>query len=238
MSLIRNIYCDESCHLSFDKSAMALGAITVPASRVYHHNLAIREIKLRNNISEFRELKWIKVSPAQLSVYEELIDYFFQQEELQFRAVIIPDKSKLDHEAFCQSHDDWYYKMYFYLLRELISAKYQNQIYVDIKDTQSKQKVKKLHKVLCCNEYDFNHEIISKVQTIRSHEVQLMSILDILIGALTYRHRNLNTSTAKLRLIEKIMANSGRNLLKSTLPSEGKFNLFVWHPRERRNLDE
>ena len=90
---IQNIYCDESCHLLRDKGAMALGAIAVSERSAYRHNSAIREIKKRHGMSEHRELKWTKVSPAQIEVYEELLNYFFEQPDLSFRAVIVPDKS-------------------------------------------------------------------------------------------------------------------------------------------------
>jgi len=227
-----NIYCDESCHLLSDTGPMALGAICVPASTVYRHCVKIRELKRAMGVSPRCELKWSGVSPAKLELYEAIIRYFFSQPELRFRAVVIPSKGELDHAQFAQTHDEWYYKMYFVLLEHLIDTARPNQIYLDIKDTCGKKKVKKLHDVLCNNEYDFNRERISRVQVIRSHEVELMSIVDILIGALTYQFRRLKTSVAKVRLIELIKQESGLMLLHSSLVSEQKFNLLVWQPRK------
>ncbi|MCX4364024.1 MAG: DUF3800 domain-containing protein, partial [Clostridia bacterium] len=53
-------------------------------------------------------------------------------------------------------------------------------------------------------------------------------LADLLIGALSYLHRDKNTSAAKLSLIERIKARSGYNLKSSTLYRENKFNIFVW----------
>ena len=227
-----NIYCDESCHLSFDTGPMALGAIVVNKALAYKHNKAIREIKQKYEIPVQRELKWTKVSPAKLDVYKEIINYFFEQPDLTFRAILISDKSKLNHMAFNQTHDDWYYKMYFHLLQNLICIDCQNYIYIDIKDTCGKKKVRRLHEVLCHAKYDFDRAIISNIQTIRSHEVELMSIVDLFIGALTYFHRGLETSASKQEIIELIKGKAKLSLTQSTLLGDKKFNLFVWNPKE------
>lgn len=227
-----NIYCDESCHLSYDSGPMALGAIVVDKANAYKHNKAIREIKQKHEIPIYRELKWTKVSPAKADVYAEIISYFFAQPDLTFRAILIPDKSKLNHAKFGQTHDEWYYKMYFHLLQNIIAVNCQNRVFIDIKDTRGKTKVRKLHEVLCNDKYDFDRKIISQIQTIRSHEVELMTIVDLFIGALTYFHRNISTSKTKLELIKLIQEKSKLSLQRSSLLADKKFNLFVWHPQE------
>ena len=62
----------------------------------------------------------------------------------------------------------------------------------------------------------------------RSEEVELAALADLLIGAISYIHRYKDTSEAKLKLIERIKARSGYNLKSSTLYRENKFNIFVW----------
>ena len=93
---------------------------------------------------------------------------------------------------------------------------------------RSQKKVEKLHEVLCNNHYDFNRQIIRNVQQVRSHEVELLTVADLLIGAVSYINRGLNQSEAKLKLIERIKERSGYSLTSSTLYREPKFNLFVW----------
>lgn len=106
-------------------------------------------------------------------------------------------------------------------------------IYIDIKDTKSQTKVEKLHDVLCNSRYDFNRQMIHRVQQIRSHEVEIMGLTDLLIGALSYLHRGLITSTSKTDLVDLIRRMSGYTLASSTWPLEPKFNILVWHGRKQ-----
>ena len=158
----------------------------------------------------------------------DLINYFFDNSDLHFRAVVIPDKRKLDHNRFYQTHDDFYYKTYFRMLKTILEPGKEYAIYIDIKDTRSQEKVAKLHNVLCNSNYDFNRNMIRRIQQIRSHEVELMGLTDLLIGAMSYLHRGLRGSEVKLDLIERLKQRSGYTLLSNTLYRENKFNLFIW----------
>ena len=90
-----NVYCDESCHLENDRhKAMVIGAVSCPLEKTRKISDRIREIKTHHNLKKTFEVKWTKVSPAKVSFYKELIDYFFDNNDLQFRALIIPDKTK------------------------------------------------------------------------------------------------------------------------------------------------
>ena len=84
-------------------------------------NHRIREIKRRNGVSERMELKWTKISPAKVDMYKDIINYFFDDDDLHLRAIIVPDKGKLDHQKYHQTHDDWYYKMYFTMLKVIFA---------------------------------------------------------------------------------------------------------------------
>lgn len=231
MDIIYNIYCDESCHLENDKQkAMALGAIWVPIAKKDEIFKRLREIKTKHGLSKTFELKWNKVSEGKYAYYNDIVDYFFDNNDLHYRALIVTDKSVLRHQEYGQTHDQFYYKMYFDLLKTIFSPNCSYNIYIDIKDTQGEEKVKKLHDILCNNHYDFSHEIIRKVQQVRSHEVELIALADFFTGALSYFHRELTTSQAKFKLIKKIKERSGYSLDRSTLYKEEKFNLFIWKP--------
>ena len=43
---------------------MVLGAIWCPQTKIKEINDRIKEIKVRNGVSEIMELKWTKISPA------------------------------------------------------------------------------------------------------------------------------------------------------------------------------
>ncbi len=231
-----NIYCDESCHLENDhKKAMVLGAIWSEKSRVMNISKQIRSIKSAHSLDKTFEVKWTKVSPAKIKFYRDLIDFFFAEDCIGFRALIIPDKSILRHDEFHQTHDEWYYKMYFDMLKVIIAPDSNYWIYLDIKDTRGAEKVRKLHDVLSNNNYDFNKEIIKNIQQVHSHEIELLQLADLLIGAVSYVNREETGSKAKLLLVDRIKHRSNYSLTKTTLLKETKFNLFRWHPNGRND---
>ena len=228
-----NIYCDESCHLEHDGvNVMTLGAVWCPTEKVKDINARIRTIKSRNGIPTSMEMKWTKISPAKVDAYLDLVDYFFDDDDLHLRCLVVPNKSKLDHRKFHQSHDEWYYKMYFDMLKAILSPCELYEIYIDIKDSHSYTKAQKLREVCSNSMYDFSQHIIRKLQPIRSEEVQIMQIVDILIGAIAYENRvfpdGFEESPAKRDIIDRIKARSKYSLRRTTLLREDKCNLFVW----------
>ena len=228
MSKVINIYCDESCHLPNDgKPVMVLGAVWCPVEKTHEIATRLREIRAKHGLPNGYEIKWSKVSPAKVEYYQDLIDYFFDDDDLKFRGVIAP-KAGLDHDRFNQTHDDWYYKMMFLLLSRIIGPGGSYRIYLDKKDTRSGQKVRKLHDVLANDIFDFDHRIVERVQIVQSHDVIQLQLSDLLLGAISYVNRDLGGSAAKLQLIERIRERSGYSLAKSTLYREEKFNLFYW----------
>ena len=231
MSKSYNIYCDESCHLERDQSnIMAMGCVWCPVDKKDEVFARLREIKVRNGLKPSCELKWNAVSNSKLTYYLDVLDYFFDLSDLHFRVLVV-NKENLQHELHGQTHDQFYYKMYFDLLKTILSPQDNYNIYVDIKDTQGMAKVRKLREVLCNNAYDFDKQMIGRIQQVRSHEVELIELADFLTGAVCYRNRGLQTSDAKLRIIEKLSQRSGYSLTRSTLYKEDKVNVFIWKGR-------
>lgn len=230
MSEIYNVYCDESCHLENDGiKVMTLGAMWCPLSKRVEIAQRIREIKVKHGLKSDFEIKWTKVSKGQLEFYLDVVDYFFDDDDCHFRGLVVPDKSLLNHEQFGQSHDDWYYKMYFVMLKTIFEPKSNYRVYIDIKDTLGHEKINKLHDVICNSHYDFSHHIIERMQRIMSHEAEQLQLADLLIGALGYLHRGLTSNEAKLAIIERIKERSGYRLTHNTLLKENKFNLLIWN---------
>jgi hypothetical protein len=230
-----NIYCDESCHLERgdpvqqdDVPVMVLGATWCPAARSRAISKTLRDIKAAHGLSRSFEIKWTKVSQGKLDFYVRVVEYFFQEDYLHFRSVLVPDKRLLDHEARGQTHDDFYYKMFFRLVAPLIDPTQKYRVYLDIKDTRSEHKRKKLEQVLRNTNYDTAGDIIERVQQIRSHESEVMQVADLLIGAISHLNRGLTGSAAKQELIRRIQHHSKKSLRASTWLREPKFNLFRW----------
>ena len=223
------IYCDESCHLEKDLSkVMVLGAVWCPYLKKEEIFERIKEIKTKHNLSDKFEIKWNKVSASKVLFYKELVDFFFDDDDLHFRALVVPDKSILDHQKYNQTHDHFYYKMYFDLLKVILEPGSSYNIYMDIKDTKSQEKIDELKNILRHNHYDFSQQIVRNVQQIRSHEVSVLQLADLLIGAVCYNQRGLTSNKGKVELIDRIKKRSGYSLTNSTLYKEDKMNLFIW----------
>jgi hypothetical protein len=233
MSEIFNVYCDESCHLENDRQPlMVLGAVWCPLEKTREIAIRIREIKKQHDLPPNFEIKWVKVSPAKLDFYIAVMDYFFDDDDLHFRG-LIADKTRLRHKERNQTHDDWYYKMYFDMLKVILFPYSRYRIYIDVKDTRSQSKVEnlqKLHEVLSNNMYDFRREVIERVQAVHSREIEQLQLADLLIGAVAYANRGLQTSQAKLELVNRMRQRSGYRLTSKTLYRENKVNLFLWQP--------
>lgn len=229
---IFNVYCDESCHLEHDgQPIMAFGATWCPKEEAHRLATELRDIKSRHRARG--ELKWSKISVARLPFYLELVDWFLAEQPLHFRGLVVLDKQNLDHASFNQGdHDVFYYKMQFSLLNKILSPDSRYAIYLDIKDTRSRLKLKKLKEVLCNNVYDFTSDMIGHIQNIHSHESELMQVADFLTGALAYRHRGLSGNPAKMQVIEHLETRWGRSLLQATSLREQKLNIFLFRPRQ------
>ena len=213
-----NFYCDESCHLENDKMPfMVISYISCAYNQVKLHQNNIKALKEKHSFKN--EIKWSSLSKSKYNFYVDLVEYFFAN-DLQFRAIVVP-KEKIKNDQHIQSFDDFYYKMYYQLLNHKIDMEHKYNIYLDIKDTLSASKAKKLKEIL-----NIKYSSINNLQNIHSHESILMQLTDVLMGAITYHLRGLNKVTAKNKIIEKIQKHTELPLTNSTSKDFEKFNLF------------
>lgn len=228
-----NIYCDESCHLEHDHiKVMVLGALSCPKNETKQVFKRIREIKVSHGLDPHFEIKWNKVSESKFNFYRELIDFYFDLPFLGFRAIVIPDKSILNHKYFNQTHDQFYYKMYFDLLKVILDPLNCYNIFLDVKDTRGGVKIKKLHEVLCSNLRDHERIVVKNIEQVSSTQVELIQLCDLLVGAFSYYNRGLGENSGKNRLIKKIQERSSYTLDNTTLLREFKLNILIWKPDE------
>ena len=229
-----NVYCDESCHLENDGiPVVAWGSVICEKRFVRDLSKKIRELKTEHGLRSDFEAKWIKISPAKKDFYLALVDFFLEDSRLRFRGLVAPDKKLLDHAVFNQSHDEWYYKMYFLMLRQIFAESNCYHVYLDIKDTNGGPKMRKLHDFLAREIRDPRRQRIKRVQQIRSHESELLQITDILIGSLTYANRGLDTSVAKREVLNRLRERLGKGALNETSAfSSPKFNILLWQAQE------
>ena len=173
---------------------------------------------------------------AKQIVYEDLISYFIDSDRLRFRGLVVPDKSLIDHKSRNQTHNVWYYKMYYIMLKYVISPPNHYNIYLDIKDTIGGPKTKDLHYFLARQIQDYSKQYIESVQQIRSNESELLQLADLVIGALQYSNRNLSGSSAKQKIVNRLKTyKSLRSLNTTSSFGSIKFNILVWEPNEERS---
>lgn len=230
-----NIYCDESCHLPNDGiNLMVLGGISCPTEYKEQVYRDIREIKRSHGVNSKTEVKWTKVSSPKIEMYRDLINYFFNNDYLEFRAVVAKDLEYLDHSKFNQDdHDLWYWKMYYFLLDWFIKPGGEYQIFIDIKDTNGGPKVKKLHEVLSNHKYDFRKDLIKQINQINSNRSDILQLTDLLIGCLSFYHRELHVSGSKSKaaLVDTVREHV-KSKIDGSYPSEKNFNIFIWSPQK------
>lgn len=229
-----NVYCDESCHLEHDRQkVMGLGAVVCPTRYAQLVNHELKQLKFAFAMPNGYELKWTKVGLGKMEYYSNVLRLFFELPYLRFRGLIVPDKSVIDHSKVPgQTHDDWYYKMYYEMLKPVVDARFdEHRIYIDIKDTHGYEKTQKLREVLCNSLHDFDRCRISRVQEVRSDEVELLQLTDMLLGAIVYANRGEMVSPGKTRLVEEFRRLSRLTLTSTTPYKEYKVNLLMWSGR-------
>ena len=227
-----NVYCDESCYmLNKDGDFMVIGAIYCPKNKTKEITKYIWELKEKHNIKKYCELKWTKISKSKEEFYNELIKYFFIENDLKFRAIIC-DKRILDHNSFNQTHDEWYHKMYYDMLKYIFNKPDYYNIYADIKDSYSYHNFQKVLEYLRFKIIDKNNKTLLKMQPIRSNESTLLQLSDIFVGALTYHFRKLKTNESKLNIIQTISSKNIYGLEQNTPYKQDKFNILIWNPNK------
>lgn len=230
--MIYKVFCDESCHLQNDKkNFMVIGAIYCPKNEVNNIVKYIKKLKKQYGLKWTSEIKWTKISNSTIDFYKDLVKYFFINPNLKFRAVIC-DKRKLNHEKYNQTHDEWYHKMYYEMIRYFLSTENSYEIYPDIKDTNSYQNFQDVADFLRIKLKDNNKKTIIKIQPIRSNESYILQVVDVLIGAMQYNKNGLNTSVSKKEIINLIKENVVDGIDETTPYNKSKFNILVWEPYE------
>lgn len=228
-----NLFVDESCHLEHDKiPVMCIGYIKVP-------NLAYEEIKtvltaLKGKYKTPVELKWNKFSYSRIPLYKSLVDFFFDN-PIEFRCVLIKYKERLNHKDFNRgSHDNFYYKMAYYLLKpNPPGAEY--RVFIDIKDTRGKERLIKMHDVF--QNLHYRDSPFVHFQHLRSHENVFFQLSDMFIGAIAYKTRRaigeLKEHKGKDEFVEYLEEKSGFVLHEGTAQWETKFNIFDHQPKSK-----
>lgn len=226
-----NLFVDESCHLEHDKiPIMCIGYIKVP--KLVYAELREALLKVKFQFQTPAEIKWSKLSRSRLPLYKCLVDFFFDN-PLEFRCVLVKYKDRLSHKDFNQgSHDNFYYKMMYYLLRPNPSGS-QYRVFIDIKDTRGKDRLLKIDEVF--KNHHHGDSPFIHYQNLRSHESVFFQLADLFIGSVAYKNRRVSGELIENKLkdefVDYLEQKSGFVLNEGTPIWESKFNIFDFQPK-------
>lgn len=239
-----NFYCDESCYLQNDgNDFMVLGAIYCPNTFKKTINKNINKIKYKYGFSPSFEIKWTKISNKTIGMIKEILKYIKEKPFIRIRTLIATGKKSLTFSSET-NYNEWYYKMYFTLLKKNVHdigvpVVDENQkiitfnkfkFFLDKKDSNSVKNAEKI--CICFRNLYYKVSIPScfQYEIVDSKQMNLVQIIDIIIGAISYKIRNIKSSAAKLELVNYIEKLFDINLNLNSNYNENKFNNFIWVP--------
>jgi len=219
------IYCDESSHERLVKEPerrdgfFFIGGIWIPAEQRARMKESIRN--LQNIYETHGEVKWNRVCPSRLPIYEALVDEFFES-PARFRSVAI-DCRKVDLVKYDNADAELgFYKFYYQLLHHWINDFNDYSVFVDFKVNRLPSRLRTLHEVL--SNANLSARVL-RVQAVASDESPLIQLVDVLTGAVGHKFHRHAGSAAKAAIVGRIERHLNRAIVP-TGPWEQKFNVF------------
>jgi hypothetical protein len=220
------VYCDESRHDGGAESRfMAIGSLWVPRCRKTEVTKALR--RLFRDEGLHAEVKWSKVSAPRLAAYRRIVDFFFEEQDLRFRVIVV-DHARYDPESFHGGDRELgFYKFYYEMLVKWLEPGNKYLILLDFKQNQSADRYRELRTVLTRKLR--GEARILDLTVIDSSETPLAQLCDLLTGAVASAWcGDAQAGSAKAQLCDHIAKHRGLPALKiaSASPSISKFNVF------------
>lgn len=232
-----NFYCDESHYLQNDgQDFMVLGTLYCHKSNYKKIKNEIKKIKQKHGYSYDYELKWTKINNQNVECIIDIFRYIYSNTDILIRILVAKGKSALKLDWFNLDYNEWYHRMYYYLLKHPFTYRLRGNIeaslYLDHKDSYSQVKFDELANVMNLNFQDKNVYFTSK--SCDSKDFVLIQIIDLIIGAVAYNLKNNFKNDNKIRVLSAL-----KEIFKIDFPSEGsstnsRVNYFVWKPKLRK----
>ena len=125
-----------------------------------------------------------------------------EDSRISFRIVIAKDKKYLKYKEYNQTHNDWYNKMYYFLLSNSISSRRVKRIFLDKKDSNDSIRIRALDSFLKKRK-NLERKKFEFFQ-LDSKDSNLIQCIDIFIGMASYSNNYdlENKNNAKVELIK------------------------------------
>jgi len=219
-----NIYCDESRHTSDPSDAyMVIGAIACPRERKRD---IVHEIhQLKGKYKSQGEFGWKRISPNKKEFYLELVELFSRDQHLSFRCLVV-DRNTLDHDLYNRGDPELgFYKLYYQMLVHWLRGGCAYYIYLDWQQNREQHRFSELKHVL---ETKLSGKAkIHCLEPVTSHNLPLVELTDLFIGAVGYVWNDRAGSAIKENFCDSLSKAVGLRTLKTaTSLAEPKFNIF------------
>lgn len=152
---VYNVYLDESSIDNKKNHFMVIWAIFL--KREYKEEIKWKLDALKYKHQIYTEIKWSKISRTNLEFLKNVIDLFFEYDQLifQYHSIVV-DKRDIDYENYHNNDRElWFYKFMYQLLNKKLSTEDNYYIFIDFKQTKVNDRLKKLNKIL--DNWNINH---------------------------------------------------------------------------------
>lgn len=224
-----NIYCDESRHTSDPTDRfMVIGAISCP--RDHKHDVVHQIHLLKKQYNAQGEFGWKRLSPNRRDFYWALLELFGRDPALTFRCLVV-DRNILDHDTYNAGDKELgFYKLYYQMLVHWLKRGCAYHIYLDWQQNKAQHRFANLKTIL---EQKLSGKArLECLEPVTSHNLPLIELTDLLIGAVGYVWNDRGRSNLKVEFCRDLAQAIGRQSLKETTAlSEEKFNVFHFQGR-------
>jgi hypothetical protein len=218
------IYCDESCHdLTAYHKFMSIGGLKVPRTDKARLSRELKVLMRSRNLNS--EVKWSKVSNRRIEDYKKIVDFFFQNIEITFRAIVIEQLKVRFKQYHGRDRELAFYKFYYELLEKWLEPGYEYLILLDQKNNRGADRYKTLRVYL--ERHLRGKAWIHDLTIINSKKTPLAQLCDILTGSIAAANNGFEKHAAKEQLVDYISFSAGLSTLCTSTPlSAEKLNIF------------
>lgn len=218
------VYCDESCHdLSGHHQWMSIGAVRLPRERKREITRSLRQILAEGHLRG--EVKWSKTSALHLDDYKRLVDFFFDQPDMRFRAILVEQAKVRIAEFHGKDRELAFYKFYYEMLEKWLEERAEYLILLDYKQNRGADRYTTLRRYL--EQRLRGTAWVSDLTVIDSRESPIAQLCDLLTGALAAVYNGVRSGGPKEALAQHIADRAGFSTLRTfTGLGQQKFNIF------------